>query len=114
MQSPAGRAAAMDGPPGGPGEERRGEVGDKQQPEPGGVARVDLLPFFIQWSADSVHPSQDSPTGCTLVSFDITHPDPPAVVAALRELGIEAPVKSGSEVRIIATVDTPRGRVQLT
>jgi hypothetical protein len=82
----------------------------------GGVAaaQVDLLPFFIQWSADSVHPSQDSPTGCTLVSFDITHPDPPAVVAALRELGIEAPVKSGSEVRIIATLDTPRGRVQLT
>src|SRR5688500_18572338 len=30
---------------------------------------VDPIPFFIQWSADSVHPSQDSSKGCTLASF---------------------------------------------
>src|SRR5215472_16178671 len=34
-----------------------------------------LLPFFIEWSADSPHPSSDSPKGCSLVRFDATTPD---------------------------------------
>ena len=28
-----------------------------------------LLPFFIEWSQDSVHPSVDAPKGCALPSF---------------------------------------------
>lgn len=79
-----------------------------------GSGEVNLLPFFIQWSASSVHPSQDSPKGCTLRAFEITHPDPPVVVAALRELGIDAAVRGGTAISIIATLDTPRGRVRLS
>lgn len=79
-----------------------------------GSNEVDLLPFFIQWAADSVHPSQDSPRGCTLRSFEIIHPDPPIVVPAFRELGMDVPVKSGKDIRIITTLDTPTGVVQLT
>lgn len=79
-----------------------------------GSGEVDLVPFFIQWAPDSVHPSQDSPKGCTLRSFEITHPDPSVVVAAFRELGMDVPVTSGKEIRIIATLDTPAGVVRLT
>ncbi len=79
-----------------------------------GSGEVDPLPFFIQWAADSLHPSQDSPKGCTLRSFEITHPDPPTVVAAFRQLGMDVPVKSGQDVRIFTTLDTPTGVVQLT
>src|SRR6476619_3125064 len=32
------------------------------------------LPFFIEWSRDSVHPSQDSPSGCTLQQFSVESP----------------------------------------
>jgi hypothetical protein len=28
-----------------------------------------LLPFFIEWSADSLHPSADAPKGCRLIRF---------------------------------------------
>lgn len=79
-----------------------------------GSGEVDLVPFFIQWAADSVHPSQDSPQGCTLSAFEITHPDPSVVVAAYRELGLDVPVTSGKESRMIASLDTPTGVVQLT
>src|SRR5215467_6421640 len=29
-----------------------------------------LLPFFIEWSKDSIHPSVDAPKGCTLTRFE--------------------------------------------
>src|SRR5438270_7824205 len=31
--------------------------------------RDGLLPFFIEWSADSLHPSEDAPKGCRLTNF---------------------------------------------
>jgi hypothetical protein len=74
---------------------------------------VEPIPFFIEWSADSLHPSQDSPTGCELQSFEIEHPDPARVIAALKELGIEARVKPARKVRLGATLTTPKGEVEL-
>jgi hypothetical protein len=79
-----------------------------------GGGGVDPLPFFIEWSADTVHPSQDSPGGCTLRTLEIVHPNPTIVASTLRDLGIEATVKSGPEVRLIATIDTPKGSIRLT
>src|SRR5215475_8766884 len=35
-----------------------------------------LLPFFIEWAADSPHPSTDAPKGCTLLSFTAEATDP--------------------------------------
>src|SRR5712675_1310972 len=31
--------------------------------------RDGLLPFFIEWSSDSLHPSEDAPKGCRLTHF---------------------------------------------
>src|SRR5712664_2549431 len=33
--------------------------------------RHGLLPFFIQWSAGSVHPSKDAPANCSMEYFEI-------------------------------------------
>lgn len=41
-----------------------------------------LLPFFIEWSPDSVHPSVDSPQGCRLRHFGVATPQ----VGALKKL----------------------------
>jgi len=78
-----------------------------------GLQGVEPIPFFIEWCADSLHPSQDSPTGCELQSFEIEHPDPARVIDALKELGIEAKVKPARKVKLSATLKTAKGEVEL-
>lgn len=77
------------------------------------VAEPGLVPFFIQWDAESVHPSEDSPDGCTLAALAFEAPDPAAATRALDDVGIAARVERGAVPRIRATLDTPRGRVTL-
>ena len=75
--------------------------------------RVTLIPFFIQWAADSFHPSQDSPTGCELQSLEIESPHPSRVINTLKAFGINAAVKQTKEARLRATLKTPKGKAEL-
>jgi len=78
-----------------------------------GMTGVEPIPFFIQWAADSVHPSQDSPKGCELLALEIEHPKPAGVIAVLTRLGIDGKVKAGESARLTATLRTPKGRVMV-
>jgi len=78
-----------------------------------GMTGVEPIPFFIQWAADSVHPSQDSPKGCELLALEIEHPKPAGVIAVLTKLGIDGKVKAGENARLSATLRTPKGRVMV-
>jgi hypothetical protein len=99
-------------------------------PNPGSRARLDgqmlywktlfletgmglQIPFFIEWDAASLHPSQDSPAGGTLQSFEMTAPQPGPLRAALRLIGLDGNIHSGSESRLHAVIDSPKGRVAL-
>ena len=77
------------------------------------VQAAEPIPFFIEWASGSVHPSQDSPKGCELQSFEIEHPDPAGVTNALKTLGIEARVTQARNARLRATLRTPQGTVEL-
>jgi len=79
-----------------------------------GFQSVEPIPFFIEWASDSAHPSQDSPKGCELEAFEIEHPNPVSVIGALKGLGIEAEVRQGKNVRLMATLKTPKGNVELS
>ncbi|MBK8315334.1 MAG: VOC family protein [Acidobacteria bacterium] len=72
-----------------------------------------LIPFFIEWGADSIHPSQDSPKGCKLSSIEMEHPEPEKVQALLEKLGIELNIRRGAQAAILAELDTPKGRISL-
>ena len=74
---------------------------------------VQPIPFFIQWSAGTVHPSEDSPKGCTLRAFRILHPSAAAVRDLLTSVGIDADVGQEPEATIRATLNTPNGTVEL-
>ncbi|MEO8349157.1 MAG: VOC family protein [Acidobacteriota bacterium] len=74
---------------------------------------VDPIPFFIEWTADSVHPSQESPTGCELTALAIEHPNSAKVKKVLSALGLEADVRKGKASRLSATLSTPKGKVTL-
>lgn len=74
---------------------------------------VEPIPFLIEWAGDSPHPSQDSPRGCELRSFEMEHPEPADVTEVLRKLGIGAQVGRAEGVRLRATLKTPKGEVEL-
>jgi Glyoxalase-like domain len=71
------------------------------------------IPFFIEWDAASLHPSQDSPTGCTLQSFEMTSPQPENLRAALQQIGLDGDVHRGAEARLQAVIASPNGSIEL-
>jgi hypothetical protein len=79
-----------------------------------GAGEVEPVPFFIEWAADSVHPSQDSPKGCELFSLEIAHPRPVEVHDVLAKLGIDIKVTRRDRGLLVATLRTPNGSLKLT
>jgi len=75
--------------------------------------RDGLLPFFIQWSTDSAHPSVDAPSGCRLESFAVANRNGTGLAATFRKLGIEVDVERTEHPNIFALIIGPRGRLDL-
>jgi hypothetical protein len=71
-----------------------------------------LVPFLIDWG-DTPHPATTTPGSSRLISLRAVHPEPTAVQAMLNALGIEIEVEQGDEPALIATIDSPNGRVTL-
>jgi hypothetical protein len=76
--------------------------------------RHGLLPFFIEWSADSVHPSKDATAKCALDYFEILSADPQELVATLKRIGIDFPVQRSDKTRLQALISGPKGDLKLT
>jgi len=75
--------------------------------------RHGLLPFFIEWSADSVHPSKDAPAKCTLDYFEILSADAQELAATLKRIGIDFPVQRSDKTRLQAVISGPKGDLKL-
>jgi len=73
-----------------------------------------VLPFFIEWSADSAHPSSDAPAGCELTFFTAIHPSADKLRATFRTLQLDdVQVKAGSARGLRAVIKGPRGTLEL-
>lgn len=75
--------------------------------------RHGLLPFFIEWSADSVHPSKDAPAKCTLDYFEVMSTDPEELSSALKRIGLDLPVQHSDKARLRALISGPKGDLPL-
>jgi hypothetical protein len=71
-----------------------------------------LIPYLIDWGT-SPHPSATAAKGVTLVGLRAEHPDPERVQQMLRQLGVDLLVTRGPKPALIATFDSPKGRVEL-
>jgi hypothetical protein len=71
-----------------------------------------LVPFLIDWG-DSPHPALTAPAGVELVDLHGEHPEPGPVGGWLGALGLGLRVVAGPRAALVATLDTPRGRVVL-
>jgi Glyoxalase-like domain len=76
--------------------------------------RGGLLPFFIEWGADSVHPSADAPKGCTLLHFRAATPESEDLAHAAALLQLDLPVSVSKEPALRATIAGPKGALALT
>jgi hypothetical protein len=73
-----------------------------------------MLPFFIEWSAASVHPSADSPKGCSLARFDASTADPATLAKRVALLGLDLTVMNGDRAQLHATIIGPKGHLDIT
>jgi len=78
------------------------------------VVYFNVVPFFIQWDKDSLHPSQDSPTGCKLLSLEFEHPEADEISKMMNALGLKAKVSKASAPAIKTTLQTPKGKITLS
>jgi len=74
--------------------------------------RTEGLPFFIEWQKGTAHPSQHSPSGCTLALFEVEHTDIEWMRHTLKGLGVDANVVPSATVRLKARLQTPKGEVE--
>jgi hypothetical protein len=79
---------------------------------PATVLGAGIVPFFIDWG-NTPHPSQTAAAGATLVGLRAQHHDAKGVVEMLRKLGFDLRVIGAPAPALIATVDCPKGRVEL-
>jgi hypothetical protein len=79
---------------------------------PRAVVADGIVPFLIDWGA-SPHPSAQAAAGLSLVSLHAEHPSPDTVSAMLHAIGVALPVHGAATPALIATIDGPRGRVEL-
>lgn len=81
--------------------------------ELGGHDEGGLIPFFIEWQGDE-HPSHDAPGGCRLEDFVLEPPVPSKIHELLAVLGLAVEVRRGSRPRLLASLSTPRGPLNLS
>lgn len=71
--------------------------------------RDGLLPFFIEWGADTVHPSADAPRGAKIARFELVSPKAAELRRACEMLELDVNVVEGAEAGIRAEIEGKSG-----
>ncbi len=97
-----------------PGSRRRpdGVVLAWRYTDPNTIVADRIVPFLIDWGT-SPHPSASAARGATLIDVRAEHPDAERVQKMLDVLALPLRVQKGAAPAIIATIGSPRGRVEL-
>jgi hypothetical protein len=74
--------------------------------------REGLVPFLIDWNS-APHPSEALGHELDLVELTGHHPDPDAVRADLAALGADLVVRKADVAALVATIASPRGKMNL-
>lgn len=71
------------------------------------------LPFFIDWG-DTPHPGKSTPGGTRLTELYVLDVDPAPLSSLFRAIECAVPVHAGAAFGLVASYDTPKGKVVLT
>jgi Glyoxalase-like domain len=77
--------------------------------------QLGILPFFIEWAPDTIHPSNDAPTGCSLVRFTAVTDDSQRTRATLRAFNLDLFVERGSaaQATLQCVIQGPKGKLEI-
>jgi len=75
--------------------------------------KTGLLPFFIEWSANSLHPSADAPKGCKITHFGAVTPNTDELMKIVNMLELDLPVSFGDKPALQAVITGPKGEVTI-
>ena len=89
-----------------------GVVLDWHYTDPSVVLADRLIPYVIDWGT-SPHPATTAAPGVRLIALRAEHPDPERVQKMFAQLGFDLPVRRGAKPALIATLEGPKGRVEL-
>lgn len=73
--------------------------------------RAGLLPFFIEWDADTVHPTAEAPSGCKILRFELSAPNEVELVRLCTLLGLDVPIMHGERPWLLARIAGLGGRL---
>ncbi len=73
-----------------------------------------LLPFFIEWSADTSHPSVDAVRGCHLSSFELLTPNPERLRTTAAAMGLGVEILKNDNAQLRATISCAGRELVLT
>ena len=73
-----------------------------------------LLPFFIEWATDSLHPSEDAPTGCQPLELVLLTPDPASLGKVASTLSLDVPIARGASLELHAVIQGPKGTLSVS
>lgn len=98
------------------------QPGSRKRPD-GGVVRWKrliladdhdgLLPFFIEWSADSVHPSSNAPPGCRIERFAAADKNPGELSKRFQRMGVDMLVERSETPQLRAKIAGPKGALEV-
>jgi hypothetical protein len=80
--------------------------------DPGHVVADGIVPFFIDWGK-TPHPAAGAARGASLIDLRAEHPEAQRVRDLLARLGLDLAVEQGAAPALVATIECPRGRVEL-
>jgi Glyoxalase-like domain len=73
-----------------------------------------LLPFFIEWSAASLHPSVDAPKGCRLTHFVAVTANTVELTKLSNVLLLDLPLAAGAKPALQAVIVGPKGELAVS
>lgn len=74
-----------------------------------------VLPFFIEWSAGTIHPSADAPSGCKIDRFALSSPHDVELQHLCSQLNLDVRVEHGEKPQLLAHITGLSGRtIQLS
>lgn len=73
-----------------------------------------LLPFFIEWGKDAVHPSSDAPSGCRIDRFALAASDNEELSQMLRRIEVEALVEHSQTPELRLLIVGPKAILEVT